>query len=142
MERPLGFGREAHVYATSHGTAIKAHEHYDAFERELLCYMRLSSHNVWEVLGHNVPALVDADEELSVLELSIVKRPFLLDFGAARLDSAPDFAPEVLETWEQEKVEQFGEHWPQVQSIIGWMRGRLGIYLLDIHPGNISFAES
>src|SRR6185312_8845477 len=107
--------------------------------REYLCYIRLASNGISQVLGHRVPKLIDADEELMVLEMTIVKRPFLLDFGAARLDSAPDFPPEVLETWEQEKVEQFGDHWPHAAAIIDQMRTHFGIYLLDIHPGNIGF---
>ena len=135
----LGFGREAKVYLTSDGTAIKVHEDPDAFQCELLCYIRLMSHEIWEVLGHNVPKLLDADEQLLVLEVSVVERPFLLDFGAARLDSAPDFPAEVLETWEQEKIEQFGENWPHAAAIIEWMRANLGIHLLDIHPGNFGF---
>lgn len=139
LERPVGFGREANVYVTSHGTAIKVHNDADAFQNELLCYLRLMNHSITEVLGHNLPTLHDADEQLLVLEMSIVERPFLLDFGAARLDSAPDFPPEVLETWEQEKIEQFGDNWPHAAAIIEWMRANLGIYLLDIHPGNIGF---
>ena len=139
MERPLGFGREAHVIAMDKQTALKIHNDADAFQTELLCYLRLTTHGVEKVLRHWVPKLMDADERLLVLELEIVKRHFLLDFGAARLDSAPDFPPEVLETWEQEKIEQFGENWPHAAAIIEWMRANLGIYLLDIHPGNIGF---
>lgn len=135
----LGFGREARVYATGRRTAIKLHKDHDAFQQELLCYLRLTASRTQIVLGHNVPRLIDADEKLLILEITIVERPFLLDFGAARLDSAPDFPPEVLETWEQEKIEQFGDNWPHAAAIIEWMRANLGIYLLDIHPGNIGF---
>lgn len=141
LERLLGFGREARVFSTSVNSAIKVHDDPLSFERELLCYLRLTSAGVKSVLGHRVPRLIDADETLMVIEMSVVSRPFVLDFGAARLDSAPEFPPDVLETWEQEKIEQFGDHWPHVQAIIGWMRGRVGIYLLDIHPGNIGFAN-
>jgi hypothetical protein len=91
LKRMLGFGREAKVYLTSAGTAIKVHEDPEGFQCELLCYIRLMSREIWEVLGHNVPKLLDADERLLVLELTVVERPFLLDFGAARLDSAPIF---------------------------------------------------
>jgi|SRR5579871_3980910 len=139
LERTLGFGREGKVYATSRRTAVKLHQEPEGFQREFLCYIRLTGSGISTVLGHNVPRLVDADEELMVLEISIVERPFLLDFGAARLDSAPDFPAEVMETWEQEKIEQFGENWPHAAAIIEWMRANMGIYLLDIHPGNIGF---
>ncbi|HEY8746344.1 MAG TPA: hypothetical protein VIM11_00110 [Tepidisphaeraceae bacterium] len=141
LERLIGFGREARVYGTGRRTAIKIHDDFEAFQRELLCYIRLVTLEITEVLGHQVPKLFDADERLMVLELTVVERPFLLDFGAARLDSAPDFPADVLETWEQEKIEQFGDHWPHTAAIIDWLRVHAGIYLLDVHPGNIGFPQ-
>jgi hypothetical protein len=141
LERALGFGREAKVFATGDLTAIKVFDNAESFERELLCYLRLTERGIRDVLGHVVPKLLDADEKLLVIEMTIVTRPFLLDFGAARLDGAPDFPAEVLEGWEQEKAEQFGGNWPHVAAILEWVRVNAGIYLLDVHPGNIGFEE-
>ena len=142
MERRLGFGRDGHVYSTSARTAVKAHGLRESFERELLCYIRLKSYDVHEVRGLLVPQLIDADEELMVIEMSIVTRPFLLDFASAYLDSAPDFPEETMEEWYREKMEQFGGRWGEVQAVLEELKRRLGIHLLDIHPWNIAFAES
>jgi len=41
-----------------------------------------------------------------------------------------------LADWEADKREQFEERWPQVQAVLGAFE-ELGIYLLDVSPGNI-----
>ena len=72
--------------------------------------------------------------------MTIVRLPFLLDFADALLDEAPDFSEDVLRQWEEDKMEIFGERWPEVTRILAALQA-LGVYLLDINPGNISFPE-
>jgi hypothetical protein len=71
--------------------------------------------------------------------MTIVERPFVLDFAGAYLDKRPDFPLEVWADWEAEKREQFEGCWPQVQKLPDAFE-ELGIYLLDPSPGNIGFA--
>jgi hypothetical protein len=80
------------------------------------------------------------DEEFRAIEMTIVRPPFLLDFADAHLDEAPDFSEDVLQQWEEDKAEIFGERWPEVTRILTALKA-LGIYLLDINPRNISFPE-
>jgi hypothetical protein len=42
--------------------------------------------------------------------------------------------------WEEEKREQFEGRWPVVQEILAAFEG-IGIYLLDVSPGNIGFLD-
>ncbi|MCI0363169.1 MAG: hypothetical protein L0Y44_13660 [Phycisphaerales bacterium] len=93
-----------------------------------------------KVLSHNVPQIVDADDSLLVLEMTIVQPPFLLDFGGADLDYRVDFPPEIIEEWHEEKREEFGANWPAVQRVLAKMES-MGIYIRDIHPGNIKFGD-
>jgi hypothetical protein len=72
--------------------------------------------------------------------MEVVTRPFVLDFAGAYLDTRPDYTEEVLADWRAEKQEQFGERWPEVQSIL-WSLERYGIYLSDVTPGNVAFAD-
>lgn len=69
--------------------------------------------------------------------MSIVVRPFVLDFAQAYLDSPPDFPEEVwrerIETWE----ENYGHDWPMVQLALNDLRST-GIHYLDVHHGNIA----
>jgi hypothetical protein len=63
---------------------------------------------------------------------------FLLDFAGAWLDQPPDFSEDVIEQWEIEKREIFGQRWPRVTEALVALRVH-GIYLLDINPANITF---
>jgi hypothetical protein len=84
--------------------------------------------------------LITFDDRLLVLEMTIVKRPFVLDFAGAYLDSRPDFPQDVWTDWEAEKREQFEERWPIVQKVLDAFE-EMGIYLLDVSPGNIGFSS-
>jgi hypothetical protein len=146
IDRPLGFGKDGTVFSTvlpaRDATAVKVFEQQNMCQRELAVYRRLDQHGVTEVHGHNVPLLIARDDELFVIEMTVVARPFLLDFADARLDAVPEFPDEVLERWHEEKIEQFGaELWERAQLVMATLRGSYGIFLLDINPGNITFGE-
>jgi hypothetical protein len=81
-----------------------------------------------------------ADDQLLIIEMTIVEKPFLLDFGGAYLDRAPDFPENVWEEWRQQKEEQFGRNWQVVEGILMILR-TYGIHLIDVHPRNIAFLE-
>jgi hypothetical protein len=86
-----------------------------------------------------VPELLGCDDRLRILEMTIVKRPFVLDFAGAHLDARPEFSVEIWADWEAEKREQFEERWPTVVKIMTAFE-QLGVYLLDVSPANIAFA--
>ena len=139
LKEQLGFGHDGDVYATFSKTALKFFRTPKDFRRELQVYQRLKECGVDEVLGHAVPQLLSWDEELLVLEMTIVRRPFLLDFASAYLDWPPDFSPEVLKEWSQRKAGEFGQYWPRVQLILAFLGDQYGVFLTDIHRGNIAF---
>jgi len=95
---------------------------------------------VTEILGFHVPELVSFDAQLSVIEIHIVKPPFVLDFAGAYLDERPEFSDEVWAEWEADKLEQFGPNWPKVRLVLAALE-RYGIFLSDVTPNNIRFAE-
>jgi hypothetical protein len=141
----LGFGIHGTVFAAVNNKkpgffAVKFHRENSPFERECRVYQRLSKEHVTRILGFNVPQLLMIDEEFRAIEMTIVRKPFLLDFADALLDRGPDFSEDVLRQWEEDKAEIFGEKWPEVTRVLGVLRGS-GIHLLDINPGNIGFAE-
>jgi hypothetical protein len=94
--------------------ALKFFRFKDAYRREKHAYQRLEAFGVSRILDFNVPQLLRFDDELQVLEMTIVKRPFILDFAGAYLDRRPEFSAEVWAQWEAEKREQFEAHWPKV----------------------------
>jgi hypothetical protein len=100
----------------------------------------LRAADISEVLGFHVPQFIGADDELQVIAMTIVTRPFVLDFGGAYIGALPEFPQEVWAVWEAEKREQFGECWRMVQAVMAAFED-LGLHLLDVSPKNIAFLD-
>ncbi len=139
----LGSGVHGIVFVAASKTkpgraAIKIHEREESYRRERDVYLRLRGHGIDQIRGFHVPQLLRYDNELWVIEMEIVTRPFVLDFADAYLDKPPDFSDEVLAEWRTEKKEQFGDRWPEVELILLSLE-RYGVYLVDVSPGNVAF---
>ena len=141
----LGFGIHGIIFAAvgnpeSGATAVKAHRFWEPYIRELAVYERLREAGLRKILGFNVPQLLRQEDDRRVFEMSIVTRPFVLDFAGAYLDAPPEFPDELWADWESEKREQFDLRWPQVQLVLGKLK-ELGIHMMDVSPSNIAFLE-
>jgi hypothetical protein len=141
LKRVLGFGKDGKVFLASNLNAIKVFYRLEPYGRERDCYLRLRDMNTIEIRGHKVPQLMRSDDELLIIEMTTVTRPFLLDFASVHLDYAPEFTADVMDQWELEKRDLFEENWPAVKSLLSTLETEYGIYLLDVHPGNISFKD-
>ena len=87
--------------------------------------------------------MIDADEALRVIELTVVNPPFVLDFGKIQLDLMLEevWEPEILdERWAHWESLFEPEQWPKVLQIAGILGDRFGIWIEDFHLGNIAFA--
>ena len=98
--------------------AVKFHERERAYYQELAVYLRLRDLQIDTICGHVVPQLLDYDDAILALEMTIVSPPFCLDFGGAYLDRPPDFSPEVWADWREMKSEAFEDNWPRVELIL------------------------
>ena len=139
----LGFGVHGIIYVAEHKsksgkTAIKAHREFEPYLRERRIYERLKRAGVAELVGFNVPQFMDADDGLRVIEMSIVTRPFVLDFAGAYLDAPPDFPEDAWAEWKAGMREQFESRWPTVEAVLAALE-EMNIYLLDVSPSNIAF---
>ncbi len=140
VDERLGSGVNGAVFSTFGRTALKVFKHEQFYRRELGCYKRLSEFGVKVVAGHDVPVLLGENDSLSVMEMTIVRPPYVLDFAAAYLDEAPSWPQEVLAEWRAERMQWFSpEEWKRVEQIIRELEIDYGIYLTDVHPGNIAF---
>lgn len=118
-------------------TAVKSFNHRRLYRKERDVYLRLREKAVEDVNGFTVPKLIDFDNNLSIIEMTIVMPPCVLDFAAADLDyKRNNFPPEIMAEWVVEKQEQFEDDWETVQTVI-WGLQQVGVYLNDVHPGNI-----
>jgi hypothetical protein len=141
----LGFGIHGIIHVAenkSRGgkTAVKAHFEAEPYHRERAVYERLRSASVTEILGFNVPQMLRADDDLLIIEMTIVTRPFILDFAGAFLDLPPSFSEEIWNTWELEKRDQFESRWATVCQILGALE-EMEIFMVDVSPSNIAFAD-
>lgn len=138
----LGFGIHGIIFVAEHKskggkTAVKVHREVEPFLRERAAYERLKQAGVTEIMGFHVPQFIGADDDFRVIEMSIVIRPFVLDFAGAYLDEPPDFPDDVHAEWEAGKREQFEAHWPTVEKVLAALE-ELDIYMMDVSPSNIA----
>ena len=120
-------------------SAVKFHRSEAPYRREQEAYLRLRELELRQVRGCNIPLLVNWDDEYRAIEMSIVTRPFVLDFAATWLEEPPDFPQDE---W-QEEIEQgeiFGERWAEVRRVLAVLRSH-GIFMFDVSPTNIAFAR-
>jgi hypothetical protein len=141
----LGSGVHGIVFSAEYQSecgesAIKVHEREPHYARERDVYLRLQQHRISQIGGSNVPQLIAFDDDLWIIEMTVVARPFVLDFAGAFLDRPPDFSEEVLAEWRAEKQEQFGPRWRAVLAILAMLE-TYGIFLVDVNPGNVAFSD-
>ena len=137
-----GPGQDGFVLRSDRLTAIKFFDRAERYARELEVYFILQASGIGRIAGHNVPRLTDFDDKLLAIEISIVERPFVLDFaGAKRRAEVPDFGAEILEEHEERMREMFGDRLGDALHVAAMFERETGFVLLDIHPGNIAFAD-
>jgi len=137
---PLGAGLEGstwHVESKQNlvSWAVKMHRHAAPYRQERNCYHRLTG--TTEVAGFQVPQLLRADDEWLAIEMTIVERPFVLDFAQTFLDFPPDFTDEVWEERIHTWSELYGDDWPMVRRLLHDLEN-FEIYYLDVHRQNIA----
>lgn len=143
LGRVLGSGREGSVWEVSDkrgifSWAVKFHYEPLPYARERDCYRRLRDLMIHQVGDLNVPQLIDSSDVWLAIEMTLVSRPFLLDFASVRLDLDPDFTPEAMSDWQEALRERFDDDYPEVERILAILRIN-GIHMTDVHPGNIRF---
>lgn len=74
-----------------------------------------------------------------MIEIAVVRPPYLIDFAKATIDVAPEFSPGVYEEWLVRKSKDFGDNWPTVVAIMSDLVHLYGVHLTDLNPNNIAF---
>ncbi len=148
-KRCLGFGEEGCVWRASvpppfTETAVKVFDRRSNFQCERDAYLRLRDRQVTHLNDFSVPSLVDHDDELLVVEMTIVQPPFVLDFGKVYIDRRPPYVNdiEVMTEAETKCIELFegARRWKKVQRAL-WKLEALGIWYVDPNPRNVQFGS-
>jgi hypothetical protein len=137
-----GVGQDGTVWRTTTHTAVKFFDRVDRYRRERDVYQVLTQQNVLRIAEHNIPQFILCDDELLAIEMTMVVRPFILDFAGAKLPhEIPDFDAEIIEEHHQHLQDLFGDRWTDALHVAEMFERETGYTLLDIHPGNIAFAD-
>jgi hypothetical protein len=102
------------------------------------CYLHLAEQGV-KIAGFNIPEMVRHDDAWRVIEMSIVTRPFILDFAQAYVEVCPEFPEEVWQERWQTWEEIYCEDWPVVWRALKDLEAA-GVFYLDVHRQNIALA--
>lgn len=135
----LGHGNDGTVWQSNRQSAVKAFHRDEAYFRERDCYRRLFEAQVHELVGFRVPQLLDYDNRMLVVEISIVFPPCVIDFGKAYPRQPPSYSAETLAEAEAAERELFtDDEWRQVRLVRAALLN-LGIHYFDARPSNIMF---
>lgn len=135
-DKLIGYGVDGFVWRTDRNSVLKVFRHQPEFDREHAVYQRLAEHDLRLLRGFAIPVLLDYDTDLLVLELSFVSPPFILDFGAAAVDNSIEGTDFESDEFRDEIQRRYLDTADDVLLVIDALR-QYGIYLSDIHPGNI-----
>jgi hypothetical protein len=137
-----GPGQDGFVLRSDRLTAVKFFDRIERFNREFEVYRILIDKEIHDIAGHRVPTLIGSDEDLRAIEMTIVERPFLLDFaGAKRPNEVPDFEQHVRDEHVRHLQELFGDRWADAIHVAEMFRQATEFTLMDIHPGNVAFGD-
>jgi len=131
LVEPLGSGMHGNVYLAEDkvkpgnpvGSPLKSTGSWRPTSANATFNLRLRENGVLDILDFEVPQLVRSDDELLAIEMTIVSRPFVLDFAGAYLDEVPSFSEEIWAEWEADKLEKFEDRWPIVQAVLAALDG-------------------
>jgi hypothetical protein len=138
--QPLGQGKDGTVFVTDRVTAVKVHERPESYLPERNAYIRLLDLKVDRISGFAVPVLELYDDDLRVIEMTIVMAPYILDFASAKIDAAHDLIEDEGHTLIDMIRERFDERADDVIALIDELGSYAGVYLTDVHAHNIKFA--
>jgi hypothetical protein len=136
----LGGGTDGEVWRSTRPSAIKVVLNAKNFFDELESYQRLKAAGIHELSGFAIPRLFGWDDNLQVIELSIVQPPYLLDFGKVYFDRPPAdvYDRTQLKAAETEAKSLFGKNWPVVAQLLHALQQKVGIWYVDPKPANIN----
>lgn len=139
----VGGGVNGIVFFTSRGSAVKVLALRQSFEKELMAYQRLDLLGIRAVCGFTVPHLIGHCDKRLVIEMSLVQRPFLLDFASCCIDIKPQQA--YTQEWVDQYIERIeilhDERASKVFEVYNTLARMSGIYHTDLRPTNIGFQD-
>lgn len=86
-----------------------------------------------------IPVFHGCDPRLLIIEMGVVRPPFLIDFGKATVDDDQGWSREQMDMWWAQVNEHFEKDASIASSIFTQLRDKTGIYQWDLRPSNLNF---
>jgi hypothetical protein len=140
----FGHGMDGSVWVSKRDSAIKVIRNSKNYADELEAYRRLQRTDVRELCGFAVPWLIGFDDARQVIEMSIVQKPYLLDFGKVYFEGGELAVYETHELARDRAISKtrYGPEWSRVAILLYVLESRFGIYYIDPRPSNIDCGVS
>lgn len=133
----LGWGVSGFVFLSSDlRTAIKVHHNPDGFHTEVKAYKMLRRHRITRIGGITIPKLHKEDFDRQLIQIDLVKPPYLLDFAGVRF-SDPKFPPETVRQIDEDIQLRFGRNAAFAYAVQHRLL-QIGMYYLDLRPSNLN----
>jgi hypothetical protein len=142
VNRFLGGGTDGDVWETTRNTALKLLQYEKGYYNERDSYLRLQEYGITQkIAGFWIPSIVSYCDESLVVEMDMMQAPpYVIDFAKVRIDRPPEFSEQTVRDFEQQGVEHFEHHWPEVKVLLNHLES-FQIYYLDPKRGNITFPD-
>ena len=142
LKRRLGYGNDGQIWITDRSSAVKVHYRESCYVSERKCYQIFKKSNITQIKGLSVPTLIDFDDDLMTIEMGIVRRPYLLDFGKAYVDHPPSYYydAQMKRNFYDKCAEDFPNNIKKLRVLLACLEG-MGIYYVDPTPANIDFGN-
>lgn len=131
-----GFGAHGNIFATSENNIIKVFAQNRPYATEKKIYQYFQDRDIKDLYGLNVPALVSYSDELLLIEMTAVQKPYILDFAECDLGKCR-YPQEQIHEFVQQMVERFDERAMDAESIFYRLVRQHKIYYWDLKPGNL-----
>jgi hypothetical protein len=141
----FGHGMEGSVWVSRRDSAIKIIRHRKNYADELAAYQRLQASGVRQLCGFAVPWLLGSDDALRAIEMEIVQKPYLLDFGKVYFDGEQLRAYDLCDLQlDRHRSKSFYDaaDWSRVAMVLYALESQFGIYYADARPSNIDCGSS
>jgi hypothetical protein len=142
----FGHGMEGSVWVSRRDSAIKIIRNRKNHDDELEAYRRLQSRGVRQLCDFfAIPWLLGSDDELHAIEMEIVQKPYLLDFGKVYFDGEQlrAYDPRDLQLDRNRSKSLYSAaDWSRVAMVLHVLESQFGIYYADARPSNIDCGAS
>lgn len=138
-QRRLGSGTDGEVFIVTGYTAVKVLYDEHRYLNELMAYRRLAEEGIEKIGQFVIPRLLGNHDRMHIIEMTVVRPPYLIDFGKSSVDTGQGWSNSAMAEWWEKIEDRFENDAPIASQIFTQLRRKAGIYHWDLNPQNLNF---